>query len=414
MCRSARIRAGSAAALLLLLIAHAPAPLASGARLDRPGPRQSAPSPPPPPAGGDKSVADFEKRLDKINGEIKDLRSRIESEARRETTVLSTLKRINLSKSLVRKELAAQNVQLERARAALVETQAGIRTIRADLDRERESIDKTLIALYKFGRLDFFQFLLKARDIETYSAENKRLTLLARYQEDLITGHQRSLAELRAAQAELESRERDLAEMIRAANLKRKELDAEGRKSAALINEIQKNRKTYERTLVELKESADLLQAMMNKIINQEWALPFAFVPLYESKGRLPWPVDGRVITPFGFERHPDFKTVVENKGIEIAPGSPGAEVRAVHAGKVVYADYFQGYGNLLIVDHGMTYYTLYGHCSEFLAAVGDMVEPGQAVALAGDTGSLKGECLYFEMRFKTRPLDPLQWLKRR
>ncbi|MFO7732797.1 MAG: peptidoglycan DD-metalloendopeptidase family protein [Candidatus Aminicenantes bacterium] len=413
MDRYARSFTGAAAALVLLALVLPLGSLTAAALASRLGP-QSASPPPPQPANKDKNVADFEKRLDKINGEIKDLRSRIESEARRETTVLSTLKRINLSKSLVRKELAAQNVQLERARAALAETQAGIRTIRADLDQEREAIDKTLLALYKFGRLDFFQFLLKARDIETYSTESKRLTLLARYQEDLISGYQRSLAQLRAAQAELESRERDLAEMIRAANLKQKELDAEGRKNAALVNEIQKNRKTHERTLVELKESADLLQAMMKKIISQEWTLPFAFVPLYENKGRLPWPVEGRIITPFGFERHPNFKTVVENKGIEIAPRAPGAQVRTVHAGKVVYTDYFQGYGNLLIVDHGMTYYTLYGHCSEFLTAVGDMVETGQAVALSGDTGSLKGECLYFEMRYKTRPLDPLQWLKRK
>lgn len=408
MDRPARILAGAAAALFIGLGLYVAANGYPGA-----GPQAQPPSSPPP-ADKDKNVVDFEQRLDRINAEINSLRSRIEAEARRETTILSTLKRINLSQSLVRKELAAQNVQLERARAALAATQADIRAIRADLDRERESIEKTLLTLYKFGRLDFFQILLKARDIETYSAENKRLTLLARYHEDLISGYQRSLSDLRTAQVELESRERDLAEMIRAANLKKKELDAEARKNAALVNQIQKNRKTYEQTLVELKESADLLQAMMNKIVSQEWVLPSAFVPFYENKGRLQWPVEGRIITPFGFERHPNFKTVVQNKGIEIAPGSPGAQIRTVHAGKVVYADYFQGYGNLLIVDHGMTYYTLYGHCSEFLAGVGDMVEAGQSVALAGDTGSLKGECLYFEIRFKTRALDPLHWLKRR
>jgi murein hydrolase activator len=413
MYRTARTIAGAAAALLFLLLTRPQSPPAWAAPSPGPGP-QSVSSSPPPQADKDRNVADFEKRLDKIQSEIDALRSKIEAESRRETTILSSLRRVNLSKSLVRKELAAQNVQLERARAALAETQAEIRAIRADIDRERESVERTLLALYKFGRLDFFQFLLKARDIETYSAENKRLTLLARHQEGLISGYQRSLADLRSAQVELEGRERDLAEMVRAASLKQRELDAEARKSAALINEIQKNRRTHEQTLAELKESAGLLQAMMNKIMTQEWVLPFAFVPLYEAKGRLPWPVEGRVITRFGFERHPNFRTVVENKGVEIAPREPGVQVRTVHSGKVVYADYFHGYGNLLIVDHGLTYYTLYGHCAEFLAAVGDMVEAGQPVAVAGDTGSLKGECLYFEIRFKTRALDPLQWLKRR
>ena len=413
MDRNARIRAGAAAALLPIFFLLPPGRAEAVGLACGPGPQISSAHPAPPAEKGE-NVADFERRLEKINGEIKGLRERIEAEARRETTILSTLKRINLSRSLVRKELAAQNVLLERAQAALAETQAEIRAIRADLDREREAIEKTLLTLHKFGRLDFFHFLLKARDIETYSVENKRLTLLARYQEDLISGYQRSLSDLRAAQVELESRERDLAEMIRAANMKQKELDAEARKNAALVNEIQKNRKIYEQTMAELKESADLLQAMMDKIVSQEWVLPSAFVPFYENKGRLEWPVEGKVITRFGFERHPSFKTVVQNKGIEIAPRSQGAQIRTVHAGKVVYADYFQGYGNLLIVDHGMAYYTLYGHCSEFLAGVGDMVDAGQAVALAGDTGSIKGECLYFEIRFKTRALDPLQWLKRR
>lgn len=137
-------------------------------------------------------------------------------------------------------------------------------------------------------------------------------------------------------------------------------------------------------------------------------------MPLSERRGRLAWPVEGRIITAYGTEKNPQFNTVVMNKGVEIAPAPGRSLVLAVHPGKVVFADYFQGYGNLLIVDNGMTYYTLYGHCAEFLAAVGEMVGAGQPLAVVGDTGSLKGECLYFELRFKTRALDPLQWLKRR
>jgi septal ring factor EnvC (AmiA/AmiB activator) len=202
--------------------------------------------------------------------------------------------------------------------------------------------------------------------------------------------------------------------MARAAKLKRQELETEARKSSTLVQEIRKNRATYQQTLSELSESAEELQRLMNKIITQEWVLPAAFVPLYEQRGRLPWPLEGRVITAFGFEQHPEFKTVVMNKGVEISPAKDKSLILAVHPGKVVYADYFEGYGNLLIIDHGMTYYTLYGHCSEFLAAVGDMVRTGQPVAVVGDTGSLKGECLYFEVRYRTKALDPLQWLKRR
>jgi murein hydrolase activator len=362
----------------------------------------------------DKAVTDFELRLTRINGQIRELKARLDAETRKETSVLSSLARINLNKSLVEKELAAQNVELERGRSELATIQTNIRKIRVGIDRERASIEKTLITLYKFGRVDFFQFLLQARDMESYASESKHLAILARSQDQVVTEFLASLEELRAAEASLESKQRDLAAMARAANLKRQELDTEARKSATLVREIRKNRETFKQTLTELSESAEELQKLMAKIIAQEWVLPAAFVPLYERKGKLAWPLEGRVITPFGFEKHPDFNTVVMNKGVEISPAKGRSLILSVHPGKVVYADYFQGYGNLLIVDHGMTYYTLYGHCAEFLAAVGDMVRGGQPLAVVGDTGSLKGECLYFELRFKTKALDPLQWLKRR
>jgi septal ring factor EnvC (AmiA/AmiB activator) len=361
-----------------------------------------------------QSVADFEKRLTRINGQIRDLRSRLETEARKESSILTSLARINLNKSLVERELAAQNVELERGRADLAVIQGNIRTIRAGIDRQRAAIERTLVTLYKFGRVDFFQFLLQARDFETYAAESKHLALLARGQDKVVSEYLASLEELRAAESALESQQRDLAAMARAANLKRRELDTEARKNATLVQDIRRNRETYQQTLKELSESAEELQKLMTRIISQEWVLPPSWVPLNERRGRLAWPIEGRVITAFGVERHPEFNTVVQNKGVEISPGQGKSLILAVHPGKVVYADYFQGYGNLLIVDHGMTYYTLYGHCSEFLAAVGDVVRTGQPVAVIGDTGSLKGECLYFEIRYKTKALDPLQWLMRR
>jgi septal ring factor EnvC (AmiA/AmiB activator) len=382
---------------------------------------QSGPSAPAKPrpssAAGpaqDENIADFEQRLTRIRAEIKDLKTRLDTEARKETTILSSLARINLNKRLVEKELAAQNVELERGRTELAAIQRDIREIRADIGRERQTIERTVVTLYKYGRVDFFQFLLQARDIEAYASESKHLAILARNQDAIVSGYLASLEDLRIAETSLESKQRDLAAMARAANLKRQELETEARKGADLVREIRRNRETYQKTLAELSESAQELQKLMDKIIAQEWVLPAAFVPLYERRGKLPWPLEGRVITAYGFERHPDFKTVVMNKGVEIAPAAGRSLILAIHAGKVVYADYFQGYGNLLIIDHGMTYYTLYGHCAEFLAAVGDMVRAGQPVAVVGDSGSLKGECLYFELRYKTKALDPLQWLKRR
>jgi len=375
--------------------------------------RPAAPaSPQAKPAAQD--APDFEKRLARLNGQISELRARIEAEALKETTVLSSLARLNLNKALVEREIAAENVQMEQARTELLGVQARVRDLQAELDRDNAAIEKTLVTLYKFGRLNFFHYLLQAQNFEAYTVESKRLALLARYQEDMVAAYLKTLADLGEAERRLTAKKKDVAEILRATNLKKQELEAEQAKTADLVQQIRRNRATYEQTLRELKESAEELQAMMAKIASREWALPSAFVPLYELRGRLGWPIEGRVVTSFGLQKHPRFNTIIMNNGIEIAPAKDKALITAVHAGKVVYADYFQGYGNLLILDHGMTYYTLYGHCSQFLANVGDMVRAGQPIALVGDSGSLNGECLYFEVRYKTKALDPLQWLKRR
>lgn len=359
-------------------------------------------------------VSDFEKRLAKINGQISELRGKIEAEALKESSILSSLARINLNKALVEREIAAWNVQMEKARAELAGIQANVRGLTANLEKDNAAIEKTLVTLYKFGRLDFFHFMLQARDFEAYTTESRHLALLARYQEDAVAAYLKALAELGEAEGRLAAKKKDVAEILRETNLKKQELEAEQRKNSDLVQEIRRDRQTHEQALQELRDSAEQLQVMMKKIADEQWALPSAFVPLYERRGKLPWPLEGRVITSFGLQRHPRFNTIVMNNGVEIAPAKDKSLILAVHAGKVVFADYFQGYGNLLILDHGMTYYTLYGHCSQFLVNVGDMVRADQPVALVGDSGSLNGECLYFEVRYKTKALDPLQWLKRR
>ncbi len=361
-----------------------------------------------------RDVSDFEARIAKINAQIRDLRTKLANEEKQESSVLSALERIGLRKRLIRAELAAGAVDVERTEGELEALRKEIVFRRAALESERRSIERTLVTLYKFGRFDLLQFVLRSENIEAFLAESKNLAFLARYQNDIVARYLASLAELGAAEAKLKVKKGEIARLLRAAGEKKKELEAEERKNRELVDGIQRNKKSYAQALEELAESGRQLQALMKRIVDEKYELPYPFVPLYEKKGKLAWPVSGRIITPFGPQKHPRFNTITTNSGVEIAPKEERARVLAVHPGRVVFADSFEGYGNLLIIDHGLAYYTLYGHCSEFLAAKGDAVQAGQPVALSGDSGSLKGECLYFEIRFKTKALDPLKWLRRR
>ena len=112
-------------------------------------------------------------------------------------------------------------------------------------------------------------------------------------------------------------------------------------------------------------------------------------------------------------QRHPEFGTTVFRRGIEIN-ARPGEEVHAVDDGSVAFADWYEGYGKLVIVDHGAGVYSLYGHLSRHDLNKGDQVQRGQTIGLVGDTGSSKGAKLYFEMRSNGEAQDPLAWLAQR
>ena len=127
-------------------------------------------------------------------------------------------------------------------------------------------------------------------------------------------------------------------------------------------------------------------------------------------RGRLPRPAGSRIDVGFGKVVDPRFRTVTVQKGVDIA-ARRGEEVLAVAPGRVVHAGWFKGYGNLVIVDHGEGFHTLVAHLASMTAAAGEDVEAGAILGTVGDTGSLKGAYLYFEIREHGKPLDPKAWL---
>jgi len=361
-----------------------------------------------------EDISEFEERLVKISAQIKEIKAKIEEEEKKESTILSRLDRIGLKKNLIKKEISLYNIRLEKTNRELLATKKKIPPLRSKLERERQSIEKTLITLYKFGKFSFIEFMLQAKDITTLLSEGKNLSLLAQYQEKVISEYMNTMAQLNAAEEKLKRKTEELSQLVRKARQKKEEQEEQERENKALIKEIEKNKKAHLQTLKELNERAEQLQILIKKLVEEEVIFPFPFIPMYEKKGNLPWPIDGEIVVKFGLQKHPRFKTVTVNNGIEISPKGNEIIIKSIHPGKVVFADYFKGYGNLIIIDHGITYYSLYGHCTEFFVEKGDLIKAQQPIGIVGDFGSLRGISLYFEIRFKTRPLNPLQWLERR
>jgi len=366
------------------------------------------------PVSSQEEISVYKERLEKLQKERARLKQNIKDLDSRKTSILSQLDQIGFEKKLIQNDIAGYTLQMEKANRELAAVQKKIPPLKAKLEKEKESVSQILVTLYKFGDMSYLDFLFRAADVADLMSESKHLSLLAQYQESIVLSFMQTLNELKEVEERIEAKKQEVSDLLSQSRNKKQDLDNQERKNRAFIQKINQDKKTHLKTLDELKVRAEQLQKLIDRLIKEKSSLPFTVIPLYEKKGSLPWPVQGKIVTTFGIERHPTFKTVTQNNGIEIST-QKNSEILAIHPGKVVYADYFQGfYGNLIIIDHGLAYYSMYGHCSDFMIQTGDIVSAGQPIAVVGDTGSLKGTALYFQINFKTDPLNPLQWLEGR
>jgi len=171
---------------------------------------------------------------------------------------------------------------------------------------------------------------------------------------------------------------------------------------------------TAEAQLGALEEKARRLQRLVDTLSLQKRGVP-ATLDIRSVEGALPWPVEGKIIEHFGRQRNPKFATYTISSGLKIQ-AAPGTQVRAIFEGTVLFSQWFKGYGNLIILDHGNRVFSLYGNLKQSGVTVGDRIASGQAIAGVGESedapAGLASGYLYFELRHDNRPEDPEKWLR--
>ncbi len=317
-------------------------------------------------------------------------------------------------------QLALRRQQLEilQRRTRLLQSQhdeqlGRVERLRRVYEGAREALGRHLASLYRLGPLSYGRLLFAADDAREVLVGYQLMTYLAARDRDLVASVRGSLTELTDAlhllaetdarlqgvRAEAEAAIAALAreQEQRRAALARLDTEAEARRNA--LEQARRAALRLEQTLAGLQPGAA--------------AEADAEPAFAAARGSLPWPADGPVVGNFGRRRHPVYDTTTLSRGIEI--GAPeGAPVRAVFDGKVAFADWYTGYGLLVILEHGGGYFTLYGHLERVEALVNQQVRAGAVIGRVGRSGSLTGPNLYFEVREGTDALDPLRWLRPR
>ncbi len=321
-------------------------------------------------------------------------------------------------------EAAAQALQGYRRRAAALQRElaeisqniASTEAVAEDLLRRIRAgethLSRRLVALYKVQAMGTAFRPLPAKSLHEWLQLQKALEQVLAYDERTLSNLLAHHAQLRQLQGRLEhqkaQKQRRMAEHHRQITGAAHETTNREHLLARI-----RNRKQLQQAVLEaLKQTAADLDQTIDALGRREPSEAHRpVIPFAAAKGLLIFPVRGKIIKKFGPFNHPTLHVQAFHSGIEVA-ADRGEPVKAVHAGRVVFADWFKGYGNVLIIDHDDHYYTVHAFLEEVFKSVDSPVDAGDVVATVGDSGTMGTPGLYFEVRHRDTPLDPLEWLR--
>lgn len=358
-----------------------------------------------------ESRTNTSKEYEAIQKDIKSKEAQLEQASKVEHITLNDLHNINRQLDAVSAELKKYRTRLARTKAAVGRVTAEIEELEGKVRKRKSLMMRKLRAMHRYGTYsDALLVLGASEDLPQLMRMWRYMESLAVFEKETIRGLRKDLASLNAREAELRKLQGRLMSEEKEVSLREVSLNQKKKRKEEMLAIIRREKATFERLLRELRKAA----AGMDKIVRDSAVdSRYAGKGFRGLKGRLPWPVPGSVAVPYGTQMDPVFHTPVFRNGIYIESGND-IVAKSVHSGKVVFANWFKGYGQLVIINHGEGYHTLYANLSEIFLRTGDIIGKEDRIGRVGTSGLVDRPSLYFEIRYKGKPLDPSQWLIRR
>jgi septal ring factor EnvC (AmiA/AmiB activator) len=349
--------------------------------------------------------------LERLRAAIEARRERVAAFEREERSLFDAIEAADAAAGEVSRALRDAVRHASGAEKVAQAREAELAGVKARLARTRDLVARRAVALYKAGEVGPIQLVFSAGSLRDRIARIQALQLLLDHDAALLdrfTAERNglALARIAAQQAGAVRSEAHAALLAR-----RAELEEERRARRSLLEDVRRNRARERALLNELEAAARELEAKLEGLaLEPAGPLP-GEAPFLGQQGTLLPPVAGPVLRRFGRVLDAEYRTETFRKGIDFAV-ERGEPVYAVAAGEVRFAGWFAGYGRMVILDHGDGYFTVSGHLEEIDTEIGAVLAAGDRIGSAGETGSLTGPRLYFEIRRGAEALDPADWLR--
>ncbi len=377
-------------------------------RYIRIGESDAAPQSPPP----KQNVQD-----DDVNRQIEASEEKVASFAKEETAIVDALEETEKALDDARKKVSRLTKELAVVDEQIVELEKNYHEMEEQADTLAQYVADRLVALYKLSWLGKFRVLASSDSIFEFFSRKRSLEQILDHDEALMAKLDADKASMQTLLDQLVERRAEKKTTTADLNDRIDTMIAKQTQREVLLAEIKNKKSLQQAVLASLKASAEELERTMaafGQKAQQPTSIPavIAEKPFAELKGLLMMPVKGKIISFFGPFKDQDLNVIHFQSGITIK-ADRGEPIRAVYSGQTLFSSWFKGFGNMIIIDHGDHYYTVYAHLEELFKSKGDPVEAGEVIATVGDTGSLTGAGLHFEVRHHGKPIDPMSWINK-
>ena len=367
--------------------------------------------------------------LQGVKKQIKEKSLLISKTQKVETKVSGELEQIQKSLAQKQSSLVALGRDLAGVEQGIGKTLQDIERERLESQRKRSQINRRVAAVYKGGETGNLRIFFSSESFPQMAENLRYMRSVLDNDRKLFAQYNQNLACLKQLKLRLEQDAARKEEILRSMQAKKREVEQEKSRKASYLVKVRQDKQGYQASLKELQANASRLQSMFEKLEARHRKAytskakgkgthaslpPAPHLPdkgLGTQVGRLSLPVKGRIVDRFGRHKHPEFDAFTFSNGISVSAPA-GTPIHAVFDGQVIFADYFKGYGNMIIVDHGGGFFSLYAHAASVVKKVGSKVARNEVLASVGDQDSDKGPMLYFEIRYQGKPVDPAPWFK--
>ena len=378
---------------------------------------------------GGSAAASQQAKLDQLRLRISALQQELEKTNESKSEASDALRASERAISSSNRALAALAQQQHEARQTLQQLQQQSQRLQAGMRSQQALLGKLLYQQYLGGQQEYLKLLLNNQTPDQVAREIQYYEYIARSRAVWIKTLRVNLAQLDEIAVQARQREKEIAALQAQEKTQQQALEKEKTARQQVLNQFARQLKQQRHEIGRLQHDENRLSQLVKKLAQilmqaQSTAqgkhkklfsndqLPdsrFDGKPFEQLKGKLVLPVMGAVTNKFGSAR-PDSSVLW--KGLQLR-AAKGQAVKAVAAGRVIFADWLRGFGNLLIIDHGLGYMSLYGNNETLYKQVGDLLRGGDTIAAVGNSGGNEDSGLYFELRHQGNPLDPMKWIAR-